>query len=874
MDVHEDELDRLNAAFDRVIEAAPGEREALLVELCAGDRHLEARVRALLRHDESGSTPLDTPLDQLVAVALEDGDVGARVGPYRLVRELGRGGMGAVYLAERRDGSFEQTVALKLVKRGMDTDEVLRRFRAERQILAGLHHPNIARLYDGGVAPDGRPYLVMEFIDGSPITRWADARRLPVQRRLALFQDVCSAVRHAHRNLVVHRDLKPSNILVMEDGTVKLLDFGIAKLLGPGANGDATRAEHQILTPAYAAPEQRGVDGAVTTSTDVYALGVVLHELLTGRRPDAEQRTLPSRTFTSGPSTEADGPGDPLAISQRRASTPAQLRTALRGDLDAILLKATAEDPQERYASVDGFLDDLERFRESRPVGARLPTRAYRLRRFVRRNRGPLAASAAIGIALVSGLGLALGQRNAARQERDAAEAVSAYLEGVFESVNPVGRTPGADTLRVADFLDQATESALQDLDDQPALQARMLRVLGRAHFSLFEFERATELWQRASEVRAAAALPADPALIRALGEVAVERAEWTAADSLLQQALNEAGRATLERAQVLTLTARSHLYRDQFDAAEAALLEAIPLLRTLGSQEDLANALYLRAGLAYERGDPAAAVAPQREGLTLFRRSRGDDAQTAVGLTNLGIFQRALGDLSAADSAFQAALAILGDGLPEHAGPVVVALTEYANLLAAQGDSRRADSLYEVAAFRSSGDARRLSVILANHAQHRLRSGNAEGALVLARRSVEVAETVYGAAAPATAGLRIGYARALDAAGDSAAADREYEATLTLIGPEGPLGARVAAARGAARALSRRGRHAEAVTALADLLEEMPGEGSAGSAQFRMRQATLLEMAAAYERWGRMEEAARYRALQEQEAARAEGGP
>ncbi|MEZ4426022.1 MAG: serine/threonine-protein kinase [Gemmatimonadota bacterium] len=873
--MHQTEVERLNAAFDRVIDAAPADREALIADVCAGDAGLERRLRALLSHDASGDTPLDATFERVVATALDGDEAGAQVGPYRIVREIGRGGMGAVYQAERVDGAFEQTVALKLVKRGMDTDDVLRRFRAERQILADLQHPNIARLHDGGAASDGRPYLVMEYIDGDHITRWADAHRLSLERRLDLFRDVCAAVRFAHRNLVVHRDLKPSNILVMEDGTVKLLDFGIAKLLGSAAD-DLTRTEHRVLTPAYAAPEQRSAGGAVTTATDVYALGVVLHELLTGQRPDPERRTLPSKTASDKPSSGAATEGaDTSTVGANRATTPDRLRMALRGDLDAILLKATAPDPDERYESVDGLLDDLERFREARPVGARLPTRSYHLHRFVQRNRGPLAAVSGIVLALFAGLAVAFQQRNAARAERDTAQAVAAYLEGMFESVNPVGRDPGADTLRVVDFLERATASALEDLAGQPALQARLLSTLGRAHFSLFDFETAQELWERAVAERSKAGLPPDPGVIRSLGEVALERSDWVSADRLLPQAL-EAARQVADdtaRAQVLSLMARGHLYRDDFDAAEAELAEAVPLLRALGREELLANALYMQAGLAYERGDAGSAVGPQREGLALFRRLRGDDAQAGVGFTNLAVMQRAQGDLEAADSSFRAALEILDGAVPDDAVPAVAALAEYANLLSARGQNERADSLFQLATSRGAGDERRLAVILTNHGQHRLRVGDVESGLALSRRAVEVAMRVYGESAAVTAGLRIGVARALDAAGDSTGAEHEYEATLAVVGSGGPLGIRVAAARGAARALSRQGQHAAAEQAMRNVLEETPDGAPPGSAVFRLRQATLREMVAMYERWGRSEEAERIRALQRDEADRVDEG-
>src|SRR5829696_10380540 len=314
-DVHDSRWQRLDAMLDAALELDPAAQAAFLDQACAGDPELRADAEAMLA-DAGAATFLDTPAAAFAAPLLptqggtegggtRGGDKGgatpaappdgAIVGPYRVVRELGRGGMGAVYLAERADGQFEQQVALKLIKRGMDSEEIHRRFLAERQILARLSHPNIARLLDGGVSADGRPYFAMEYVDGAPITAHCDERRLTIDERLRLFRGVCSAVGYAHQSLVVHRDLKPSNILVTSDGTVKLLDFGVAKLLrrGPGQETGVTRTGVRVMTPEYAAPEQ--VLGArVTTATDVYALGAVLYELLTGRRAHRFRKHTPA----------------------------------------------------------------------------------------------------------------------------------------------------------------------------------------------------------------------------------------------------------------------------------------------------------------------------------------------------------------------------------------------------------------------------------------------------------------------------------------------------------------------------------------------------------------------------------------------------
>ena len=305
---------------------------------------------------------------------------GALIGPYRLVRELGQGGMGVVYLAERADGQFEQRVALKLIKRGMDSDEILRRFLAERQVLARLSHPHIARLLDGGVTAEGQPYFAMEYVDGVPLHHYCEERSLGFEDRLRLFREVCEAVQYAHRSLVVHRDLKPSNILVTSAGETKLVDFGIAKVLYEDvADRSVTRTDQRLMTPEYAAPEQvRGEP--VTTATDVYALGAILYQLLTGRPP--HQFTGRSR----GGAVPHHLRGGPRA-AERGPCTRHRRRRRLRGDLDIIVLKALRKDPARRYPSVEALLEDLERHRTGLPVRARPDSVAYRARKFLGRHR-------------------------------------------------------------------------------------------------------------------------------------------------------------------------------------------------------------------------------------------------------------------------------------------------------------------------------------------------------------------------------------------------------------------------------------------------------------------------------------------------------
>jgi serine/threonine protein kinase len=395
---------RIEPILDAALELPVGERAACLDRACAGDAELRARVEALLAADAEAGVFLETPIGRRLRALRQDAgkpdpvaaaERGERIGPYRVVRELGHGGMGAVYLAERADGQFEQRLALKLIRRGVTDDEILRRFLRERQILAGLEHPNIARLLDGGLTADGQPWFAMEHVEGVPITRYADERRLTLEDRLPLFARICDAVQYAHDARVVHRDLKPANLLVTSAGEVKLLDFGIAKLLHAGEEAGTTRTGLRLLTPEYAAPEQIRGD-PITAATDIYGLGVVLYELLTGQHPyhsgaqqaRAEVERKVCDQEPPRPSRRVVGSDD---VSRARRTTPARLRRRLAGDLDSIVLRALEKEPARRYASADALAEDLRRHLTGLPVRARRGSAVYRVRKLARRHRASLA---------------------------------------------------------------------------------------------------------------------------------------------------------------------------------------------------------------------------------------------------------------------------------------------------------------------------------------------------------------------------------------------------------------------------------------------------------------------------------------------------
>jgi eukaryotic-like serine/threonine-protein kinase len=425
--------------YEAAVEREPAERAEFLRQACQGDDELGREVERLLIARERTADLIAGPL--LGPIDLDPGGVetprmeGRRLGAYLILREIGHGGMGTVYLASRADDVVHKQVAIKIVRAGPAEAHVLRRFRQERDILASLDHPAIARLIDGGSTDEGLPYFVMDYVDGEPIDTWCDRHKLNVTERLKLFRAVCAGVQCAHQHLVVHRDLKPANILVTSEGDVKLLDFGISKLLDTdGAPRDEARTETllRMMTPEYASPEQvRGE--AINTTSDIYALGVVLYELLTGHRPYRmrshimhemarviceEEPTRPSAVITEADGVKGGQPAvNPETISEVREGSPVRLRHRLEGDLDNILLKALQKAPSHRYSSADQFSEDVRRHLEGLPVGARKDTLWYRAGKFVRRHQVGLAACVLIFASLLFGLITTLWQTRTALQE-------------------------------------------------------------------------------------------------------------------------------------------------------------------------------------------------------------------------------------------------------------------------------------------------------------------------------------------------------------------------------------------------------------------------------------------------------------------------
>ena len=588
----------VKALFEEALARPPGARAAFLDDACRAadgtpDAALRSAVEALLDADTEADDFLDdTPttlaslLGALAATAPPGADpgstvaAGSRIGPYRVVRPLGSGGMGEVFLAERADGLFERRVAVKRVRAGLEHAALASRFEAERRILAALQHPGIARLLDAGADADGRPWLAMDYVEGAPITAYARTHGLGLDARLALFEAVCEAVHHAHQRLVVHRDLKPSNVLVTTDEQGKprpvLLDFGIARLLDD--EGEAlTETGLRPMTRAYAAPEQlRGE--AATTATDVYALGVLLYELLTGRRPF--EAPTPAQLEAAILSEEPTRPSRaaPVPDAAPAAVPPARLR----GDLDTIVLRALRKEPGERYASAAALAEDVRRYRAGQPIQARPPTLGYRLRLLVRRHPAGVAAGAAALAVLVAFAALLAVQQRATARERDAAETAAAFLADLFATVDPFS-SERRDTLRVRDLLDWGLSRVNAEFAEEPRVRARLLLTIGEAFIHLgmhpkaeAPVEEATALWRAAGDPTALARS------LAALAEVRLSQLRYEEAEALAREALAvapptlDAGVRTLAEGRL----ARALLGQSRFEEAEAFLQETLARVR------------------------------------------------------------------------------------------------------------------------------------------------------------------------------------------------------------------------------------------------------------------------------------------------------
>lgn len=683
--------DRLQDLFSRATDLPPQEREAFVTKEAGDNIALRTEVLELLACDHgAGTGPLTNALGAAIDNTTRDrrrAAIGQIVSNYKLVSVLGHGGTGTVYLAERADRQYSAQVAVKIIDTPALHGELGQRFRAERQILASLNHPNIARLIDAGETDLGQPYLIMEYVHGEPLDRYCDRQGLDLRARLNLFLEICSAVQYAHQNLIVHRDLKPANILVAADGTPKLLDFGIAKLLDAGDAASVlalTRMNDRLLTPEYASPEQI-LGRPVTTTSDVYALGVVLYELLTGLRPyavpsSASQLELERTICISDPSRpsaavrkaavgSAESSAQIGTIAANRGLSVEKLERRLQGDIDAIVMRALRKEPQHRYGSAEQLADDIRRYLAKEPVHARQGNWAYYSNRFIRRHAFGVSAGltfavflAAFAIAMSVQTQRIAAERDRAEVEGERAERVSEFMLNVFSASDPF--VSQGKEFSARDLLDQAARTIRNDLNQHPEVRARLMEGIGRAYRRQNEFQMSVSLLKEASRLREG--LP------------------------------DEDG---TKQTSVLAELAFAHYQAGNFEEADRTLRKALEIAERSSNAHTPAYAKLLGdlGRVKHQTGDIATARVYLEKSLQLSQEilSPADTAIADVLLT-LSSIHMWESDLDAAEKRARESLAIYTQSVPEQYPDRVLAQSVLADVLIAKDDLAGAEALLQ----------------------------------------------------------------------------------------------------------------------------------------------------------------------------------
>ncbi len=649
------------------------DRQTYLLNSCGDDKELYTEVMSLLEQVNIGSLPQPFVHIRPSSVFKDEKSLSEQmIGPYRLIREIASGGMGQVYLAVRNDEQFKRYVALKVIRKELVDEHILNRFYEERQILASLNHPHIARLFDGGTTDEEIPWFAMEYVDGVPVTDYLAQRKASIETRIRMFLKICAAVQYAHQNLVIHRDLKPENILINEEGDPKLLDFGIAKLISFELKTNRTQFQHRIMTPEYASPEQVRHD-PITTASDVYALGVLLYKLLTGSLPyEFQKRT-------------------PVAIENTVCNTIPELPSSktgsniIKGDLDSIIMKSLKKDPSERYSSAEQLAGDLNRYLENRPVLAQKDSIGYQARKFVSRNKWSIAISAVIAMLVVTFAIVTFVQSKAiqaraveAEQQRERAEQISLFLTNLFELVNPDEAQDNA--LSAVELLQRGAERVETEFGDQPQQQADLYLAISDVFESLGSFDEALHLAKKANKLLNEFHEDIHPEIARSLnsiGWVYRQKTDFAQADSFLTAALtmrrNLYGSGHPDVARSLNDLAVLKQSMGDYTATDSLLKESIEIRKTLSEEpsEAVGVALSNYAALKYGIGDFEAAENLMKEAVEILLITAGDsDMQTANAMSNLAaimmVQQKNESALDYYQQALEVRLKILGPDHPD----------------------------------------------------------------------------------------------------------------------------------------------------------------------------------------------------------------
>lgn len=865
----------IDSIVKRAQQLGPRDRAEFVRTACGQDPLLLSNVLNALGEQAQDPAFWDEPADTSFEPAQPaQGMEGQRLGPYRIERKLGTGGMGDVYLAERADDEYQQRVAIKLVRAGVYSAQVQSRLRMERQILARLEHPHIARLLDGGRTPDGTPYLVMEYIDGEPIDSYCDSHQLDLNARIALVRTICKAVHYAHQNLIVHRDLKPNNILITADGVPKLLDFGIAKLLDTRQSLHTlavTHMDYRVMTPAHASPEQVRGD-VITTASDIYVLGVLIYELLTGRRPFhlsgnritdferiiCEQEPLPPSAMVA--KTVAEAPGLASDIAASRSTTPARLERDLKGDLDNIVLMAMRKDADRRYRSAEHLSVDLERHAKGEPVSATRDTWRYRTRKFVRRHALGVAAAAVVIATLTAFAIVTLLQsqriareRDIAALERTRAEQVSSFLVELFELSDPTKSRGNQVTAR--ELLDIGARRVSAGLTDQPETRATLLETIGRVYGSLGLFRDSIALHREALDSRRTLFGPKHPQValaMSALGEALREQGEFAEAGQQLTAALEMQrellGANAVPLAPTLTSLGRLAQQRGAFDAAQMFFDQALDIYRQhrMLQRTETASTYNDKAALALALGQTDRAAQLYKTALDIDRIALGQDhPHVAIHIQNLAITYQRQGRMAAAAPLYRESIDLMQRVLGADHPHTLDALANYGGFLRQNGELARAEAVLRDVLARNSA-ARGARHVYVGHDRvnlgHVLLEANHPAD---AAHEYRLALDIYAQTLPAEHGF---VAAALSGLGRAQLAGNELEAAeatlrkavamgmATLPKDSNPL---LLAQSGLGTVLLQRGHAADAEPLLREALEGLSRKQDASSTQVvQVRQA------------------------------------
>lgn len=841
--------------------ALPPEERVAFVDQHAPDDDARAELLALLTADAEPATPLRVTPDELAAAAglVAPTLTGQTIGPYRILEPIGQGGMGTVYHAVRED--LGSRVALKVIRGALGDPVRINRFHQEQRVLARLEHEHIARLLDAGVARDETPYLVMEYVAGTPITEWCDRRDLDIEDRLRLFLDLCDAVAFAHRHAVVHRDLKPTNVLVTTDGRVKLLDFGVAKLLAEDDVDTAlTATGARILSPPYAAPEQL-LGEPITTATDIYGLGAILYELLAGAPPRAASATAPAAWAAAtvddvvAPSTAARRTGPPAADRARR----------IAGDLDAICLRALARDPARRYAAVELLRDDIAHYLAGLPVVARMPTLRYRAGKFIRRHAIAVATAATVIILLAAGIAGTTWQARRAERARADAEELAGFLVGLFQASDP--EEMQGRTITARDLLAEGTARA-RELDRRPEIQLRLLDAMARAYLGLGDYPRADSLATLALERTRALHGERHPDYADRLVTLSKTReavgreveAETLLRDALALRRRHLGARHDLTTATMLDL-AMLLLQRKGYDEAETLARTALEARTALHGPEsdEVATALDALASNLWLSGkDIAEAETLLRKAVAIRERLHGPvDLHLANSLVALSAFLPVAGKAAEAEEAARRAYeirrAIYGDDHPS----TIHVLNNVARALQAQRNPAEARAIYREILRRLdhvyTGDHQYLAIVLNNLSATFYEESVLDSAEYYLRQALEMRIRLYGRLDANVALYQHNLGTLQRVLGRVAEAEKalaeSFQTRATLYGEENPITLRTGAVY--ASVLAERGKLDEAERLLHDILRRQRGDStgiSSDAARTMGYLADLLARRGAYE--------------------------